>query len=375
MIDSKHYSLLLSQHFSFFTGVPDSLLKGLCASLTTHLPPRQHIIAGNEGSAVALAAGHFLATGNPAVVYMQNSGIGNALNPLLSLADPMVFGIPMLILVGWRGEPGVKDEPQHARQGIATLPLLDAAEIAHELHCENLPDAEKQLSSAILYMMENHVPYALVVKKGTFSDDLYSVEHAEGDVDLPSRENAIETILDCLQGEEIIISTTGMASRELFELREKRGENHRTDFLTVGSMGHASQIASAIALSNADKKVICIDGDGAALMHLGGLASIGSLGTDLMHIVINNGAHDSVGGQPTIARQIDLCGIAKACGYTHAERAHHLLSLRELVQRNLHTAGPVLIEALVRTGAREDLGRPTQTPQENKNSLMEMLSE
>ena len=303
---------LQSLGISFFAGVPDSLLKSLCAYLKVNVAPADNITAANEGGAMALAAGHFLATGKPACVYMQNSGIGNAVNPLLSLLDSDVYSIPALLVIGWRGMPGVHDEPQHVKQGRVTTDLLDAMEMPYTVLADNEADARQQIEMAISFIKDTGRQMALIVRKGTFEP--YSLPAAEPSA-LPCREEAIRTIISSMPRDTAFVGTTGMISRELFELRVSTGTSHESDFLTVGSMGHASQIALAIALAQPRRHIACLDGDGAFIMHTGGAAIIGSLAPrNLLHFVLNNGAHDSVGGQDTVGFRIDIPAIARACG-------------------------------------------------------------
>jgi phosphonopyruvate decarboxylase len=356
------YDELTTAGVDFYTGVPDSLLKDFCAYVTDHAPAAAHVIAANEGAAVALAAGHHLATGKLGLVYMQNSGIGNAVNPLLSLADRAVYSIPMLLLIGWRGEPGRHDEPQHLKQGAVTLPLLEAMGIA----AEPLPADEAAAVATVKRMVAESVrlsaPAALIVRAGTFA--AYSLRRARPNPHALSREAAVRMVVEEL-GDAVIVSTTGMTSRELYEIRAVRGEEPGCDFLTVGSMGHASQIALGIALAQPQRHVCCLDGDGAVLMHMGALALIGSRRPrHFTHVVINNGAHDSVGGQPTAAYEIDLPAIALGCGYRSASRAEGPEHLRRILRQA--APSPRLIEVRVHTGARGDLGRPKTSPQENK---------
>lgn len=366
------YSALAQRGTNFFTGVPDSLLKSFCAYVTDHTDENNHIIAPNEGCAIALASGHHFATGSIPLVYMQNSGQGNAINPLLSLADSDVYKIPLLLLIGWRGEPGVHDEPQHIKQGKVTCSLLDAMGIPYQILTGNGDELEKQLEEAYCYMRKHSAPYALVVKKGCFAD--YKLISTIPDKATLKREEAIETVIGSAPENAIFVSTTGMASRELFELREKLGQSHQSDFLTVGSMGYASQIALAIALSKPNRPVYCLDGDGATLMQMGGMTTIGTRAPkNLIHVVLNNGAHDSVGGQPTVGQQVDLCEIAKACGYTKVASVAKKPNLSEALKELSSSAGTAFLEILVAKGARPDLGRPTTTPQQNKAAFMEYL--
>ena len=365
---------LLKAETDFFTGVPDSLLKSFCAYVTDHVKKENHIIAANEGAAVALAAGYHLATGKIPLVYMQNSGIGNAVNPLLSLADREVYQIPMILLIGWRGEPGVKDEPQHIKQGKVTCSLLEAMGIPYTIISDTEEELEKQLSVMYAHFCENNSPYGLVVRNNVFSN--YKIQNvcvSEETLYL-SREAAIEEIIRSSPPDDLYVSTTGMASRELYELREKLGLAHDRDFLTVGSMGHASQIALEIALQKPERAVTCLDGDGAVLMHMGSLAVIGSRKPrNFRHIVLNNGAHDSVGGQPTVGLQTDIPSIARACGYEKAFSVRTLEELRKVVVETEKRRGPVLIEVRLCKGARADLGRPRTSPIENKRAFIEAL--
>ena len=366
------YELLKENGTGFFTGVPDSLLKNFCAYLTDTAGSKNHIIAANEGCAVGLAAGHYFATGAVPLVYMQNSGLGNTVNPLLSLADREVYSVPLLLVIGWRGEPNVHDEPQHIKQGRVTCSLLDAMEIPYCILSDEEAEAKVQLEKAYSHIKASSSPYAVVVRKGIF--DSYKLKTNEAVPAEMSREEAIEKIILNAPSNACFVSTTGMASRELYELRDKHGQGHAKDFLTVGSMGHASQIALGIALTREDKTVFCIDGDGAAIMHLGGLTAIGSQRPkNMVHIVLNNGAHDSVGGQPTVGRKINLCAVAQACGYDKVVSVKTLEELQSRLKELCTNSGSVFIEVLVSKGARADLGRPKSSPIENKKAFMEFL--
>ena len=372
MIQPKDFiETLRAGGIEFFAGVPDSLLKNLCAYITDSIARENNIIAANEGEAVALAAGYHLATGKTGCVYMQNSGEGNAVNPLLSLMDADVYKMPLLLIVGWRGEPGVHDEPQHVKQGKVTLSLLETMGIPYAV----LDDSwEKQVAEALQTIQETNGIFALIVRKGTFEDyKLQKQETANWEL---GREEAIKIVVDKLREDDIVVSTTGMISRELFEYRETKGQGHAHDFLTVGSMGHASQIALGIALQKPTRRVIVFDGDGALLMHMGGLAIIGDYNPkNLVHIVFNNGAHDSVGGQPTVGQKIDVEAVAKALGYADVLSVETSMSLMAAMSHvnNAAINGVSLININVRKGNRKDLGRPTTTPIENKDALMEEL--
>lgn len=353
-----------------FAGVPDSLLKNICAYITDHCDAQHNIIAANEGAAVGLAAGHYLATGQPACVYMQNSGEGNIINPLASLTDPEVYNIPVLLLVGWRGRPGVHDEPQHVKQGKVTTGLLNTMGINYDVLSKDEDKAEKQITKAVKALQDKEV-YALVIEKDTFED--YKLQNVESNALTMSREEAIQTVAAALGEKDCIVSTTGMISRELFEYRAAMNQGHERDFLTVGSMGHASQIALGIAMAKPDRRVWCFDGDGATIMHMGSMAIVASKAPkNYVHVVFNNGAHDSVGGQPTVGLNIDLPAVAKAVGYKTTASVD---SKEKLVAALKGIAdSPALIEVKVKKGNRKDLGRPTTTPIQNKEALMAFLS-
>ena len=370
----KFYKSLISNQIEFFTGVPDSLLKSFCAYIKDNACADKNIIAANEGNAIGIATGYYLSTGKIGLVYMQNSGLGNTINPLVSLDDKLVYNIPVLLLVGWRGEPGKKDEPQHKKQGLITVETLELLNIKYKVIDESTSNEEVDniIIKACEYMRETNEPYGIVVKKNTFEEyKLKNSIHTDFEM---SREEAIEVIIDSMKETSIVVSTTGMISRELFELREKKNQEHNKDFLTVGSMGHASQIAFGIAVSKKDKDVYCFDGDGAMIMHLGGLSIIGSHDdVNIKHVLFNNGAHDSVGGQDTVGLNINLPLVAEACGYKKVyscSTRDELIKYAEIIK---DINGPVLLEIKIRKGARKDLGRPTRTPIENKNDFMDFL--
>ena len=359
----------------FFTGVPDSQLKALCDYLMERygIDPTHHIIGANEGNCAALAAGYQLATGKIPAVYLQNSGEGNIINPLASLLNEKVYAIPEIFIIGWRGEPGVHDEPQPEFQGEVTLTLIEAMKVPffvldRDTTTEQLAGVMQDFSAQLAAGRD----VAFVVRKGALSYD-GSVSYTNENP--MTREEIIRRIVQA-SGDDPIVSTTGKASRELFEIREGTSQDHAHDFLTVGSMGHSSSIALGIALNRPDRRVWCIDGDGAALMHLGALAVIGSCRPkNLIHVVINNGAHESVGGMPTVAASLSLTDVARACGYPRAV----CVSTREELDRELAAvtaagAGLTFMEVKCAIGARADLGRPTSSPLENKHCFMESLA-
>ena len=366
------YETFLKNGVDFFTGVPDSLLKNMCAYITDNTCKEKHIIAANEGAAIGIAAGHYLATGNPPLVYMQNSGIGNTVNPLLSLADPKVYSMPILLMIGWRGEPGVKDEPQHIKQGEVTLDLLNAMQIPYIILEDDATLAIPHLEQTISQTKETSSPHAIVIRKGLF--DKYKLLSEEIN-DYPlSREDALKVVVDHLNNSDILVSTTGKLSRELFEYRDAKHQPHANDFLTVGSMGHSSSIALGISLGKPNRRVFCMDGDGAFIMHMGAISNIGYLSPkNYFHILFNNGAHESVGGQPTLGFKIDFPSIAKNCGYNHVYSVQTQEEIESVLSELPKLEGPLLMEIKVCKRSREDLGRPTVSPIENKKNFMESL--
>ena len=373
MINPKFFiEELGSNGIDFFAGVPDSLLKNICAYIADHKDEQHNIITANEGGAIALAAGYHLATGKIGVVYMQNSGEGNIINPLASLTDKEVYNIPVLLLIGWRGKPGVHDEPQHVKQGKVTTGLLNVMGVNYDVLSQDEEKAAKQIKKAIAIMKATNEVYALVIEKGTFED--YKLQNVEENDLQMTREEAIQTVAASLGKKDVIVSTTGMISRELFETRTAWKQGHERDFLTVGSMGHASQIALGIAMEKADRKVWCFDGDGASIMHMGNMAIVASKHPkNYVHVVFNNGAHDSVGGQPTVGLKIDLPSVAKSVGYKETYSVDNMGKLKSILPSIVKAEGPVFLQVCVKKGNRKDLGRPTTTPIQNKEALMKFL--
>ncbi len=373
MIDSKDFlKHLQNLSVNFFTGVPDSLLKDLCACIADNVADAQHVPAANEGGAVALAAGYHLATGDMPLVYLQNSGLGNAVNPLLSLADPEVYGIPMMLVIGWRGKPGVKDEPQHIKQGRVQHAMLDSMEVPYRIIHAGLINYRGVLQELITIAHNDSRPVALIVEKDTFAD--YPAQKEVKSQSPLRREEALQSIISHLKREDIVVSTTGKASREIYEIRAANKQGHHSDFLSVGSMGHCSQIALGISLVHNNKTVVCIDGDGALIMHMGAMSIIGARARkNFIHILLNNHAHDSVGGQPTTSCTTNFCNIAISCGYKKAYCIKNIQELGELLPGIMKSDGPVFIEIIVQTGARKDLGRPGKSPRANKYDFMAHL--
>ncbi len=356
----------------FYAGVPDSLLKSICFYLDDHAGDK-HVVAANEGGAVALACGYHLATGKVPLVYLQSSGQGNTINPLLSLADRDVYSIPLLLLIGWRGEPGTKDEPQHVKQGAVTVSLLEAMDIPHRVLPPEREAARLCVGELLAIATAESRPVALMVRKDTFGPYKPSGQPA-GEFQM-TREQAIEAVVAALGETDAIVSTTGKISRELYEYRDRTGQGHQREFLTVGSMGHASQIAMGIALAKPDRQVFCLDGDGAMLMHMGGAAIAGAAGVaNFKHVILNNGVHDSVGGMATAGLRVSFTEIVKACGYTEAWRVERLEDLPEKVGQLRSARGPAMLEVMVQKGARAGLGRPKTSPIANKTAFTEFLS-
>ena len=307
------------------------------------------------------------------LVYFQNSGQGNTINPLLSLADRAVYSIPLLLLIGWRGEPGTEDEPQHVKQGEVTASLLEAMDIPYRILAPEPEAARRCVEELLAIAATEKRPVALMVRKDTF-EPYKPTDQAAGDFEM-TREEAIEAVVASLGEADAIVSTTGKISRELYEYRERAGQGHEREFLTVGSMGHASQIAMGIALAQPHRQVFCLDGDGAMLMHMGGAAIVGAAGVEnFKHIILNNGVHDSVGGMATVGLRVSFTEIVKACGYTEAWRVERHEDLADRVARLRAARGPALLEIMVKKGARANLGRPKTSPVENKVAFTEFLS-
>ncbi len=376
-MDAKHLlAACESAGIDFFTGVPDSQLKGLCDTLfaTYGVSGDHHVVAANEGNAIGLCAGHFLATGRPGLCYMQNSGLGNTVNPIASLMDAQVYALPCLLVVGWRGEPGVHDEPQHVKQGQITLGQLELLDVPYFVLDKNMSEADFDAAFAkTLHHLNANRTAAIVVKKGALSCSLkpdYTNDRTM------SRETAARHIMHAAEERDVFISTTGKLSRELFELREAEHMGHERDFLTVGSMGHASMIALGAAMASKDRRIWCLDGDGAALMHLGAMAVIGQKQpANLLHVVINNAAHETVGGMPVCEGALDVSAVAKAVGYKNVFRAANEDELDAVLAKAKACKGLALLEVMCGAGARADLGRPTTTPVQNRDALMAFMKQ
>lgn len=358
----------------FYTGVPDSQLKALCNYLmdTYGIDPKHHVIAANEGNCTAISAGYHLATGKIPVVYMQNSGEGNIINPVASLLNDKVYAIPVIFIIGWRGEPGIFDEPQHIYQGEITIKLLDDMGIENYIIGKDTTVKEVEKKMAVFRTsLATGKDVAFIIRKGALD---FSAKVEYKNKNTMKREEIIHHIV-AASGEDPIISTTGKASRELFETRAENGQSHKYDFLTVGSMGHSSSIALGVAINKPEQRIWCIDGDGAALMHMGSLAVIGNnKPSNLIHIIINNCSHETVGGMPTVAGSIDFLSIAKACGYQYVVSVNNFKDLDSELEYIKNRKELSLIEIKCSIGAREDLGRPTTTTLQNKKNFMNYLN-
>ncbi len=376
MLSSILLDACLEEGIDFFTGVPDSFLKGLCDELFARYGTSgpKHTVAHNEGGAIGLCAGHYLATGRPALCYMQNSGLGNTVNPLTSLMDEAVYALPCLLVIGWRGEPGVKDEPQHVKQGAITLSQLELLGIPYfVLSPEHTEEQFREAFRNLMTHLRAGKTAAIVARKGALKTIL---KPDYGNSWTLSRERAAEIILGSMGQQDIVVSTTGKLSREIFEIRERSGDGHARDFLTVGSMGHASMIALQIARDKPDRRVWCLDGDGAALMHLGAMSIISQAAPkNLIHVVIENGAHETVGGMPVCCGKLPLPEIALAVRYPVCLEADNEKELREALARleDPDCPRPAFLTVHCACGARADLGRPTTTPAQNRDAFMNFL--
>lgn len=376
MVDlHKVKQCLIDQGVEFITGVPDTLLNDFCLMVSSQWPKSNHVIAANEGNSVGLAVGYHLSTGSIPLIYMQNSGIGNTVNPLISLAHESVYSIPMVILAGWRGEPNRKDHPQHTKQGELTPVLFDDMDIPYRVLEDNTDQVVESFKWAIETARAKNAPVALIAVKNV-------LERGEKDDFLtnpnqPSREDAISSLIDAFPENTIFVASTGRATRELYEIRNLKGMSHQNDFLNVGAMGHTSSIAQGIAAGNKERLIVCLDGDASAIMHLGALttSSIMDL-SNFVHVVLNNGAHESVGGQPSAGNKIDLNSIAKNCGYETAPRAvENLHEIPNVVKALVPNTRPVFIEVKIRKGMRRDLPPLVIEPSKQKNLLMNELRE
>lgn len=369
---SEYYSLLKESEIEFFTGVPDSVTKELCNFLQAHVDSGHHVIAANEGAAVALAAGWHLASGSTGMVYMQNSGLGNALNPLLSMASRTVYQIPMLLLIGWRGEGGIRDEAQHLLQGAITRQILDLAGIPNKVLPPSRDECVQTMRGASAYLKEYRAPFAILVRNGTFESMTEQKEKCSG-LGL-TRLGALKLIRDTARGDAAFVATTGYCSRELYELTQHEPKVPAREFLNVGAMGHGSQIALGIAVRQPDRPIWMLDGDGAAIMHMGAFATIGKhAGRNFVHVLFNNQMHESVGGQPTAANVVDFPNLARSCGYKWATTITSESELQHWIGVANDSQGPGLMDIRQVSRHLGKLGRPNEDFASRKRSFMDFL--
>ena len=372
MVNQEQLFKSLEEHgIDFFTGVPDSLLNDFCLYLCHHYNNDRHVMAANEGNAIAIAAGHYLATGKISVIYMQNSGIGNATNPLLSLAHETVYGIPMILVIGWRGDPTIKDHAQHKKQGELTPVLMKDMDIPYEILDDDETVIEK-FKWAALKAKEISSPVALIAKKGILTQKEKHQEYP--DSTLMNREKAISAVIDIFGSNAIYLATTGRATRELHEQLKLHGIAQGHEFLNVGSMGHVSSVALGMAIAQPDKKIVVFDGDAAAVMHMGSLATIGRYQPkNLIHIVLNNGVNESVGGQPSAGQVINLTSIAKACGYATSIYVEKSKDLKTVIDMLSESGMPVFIDIHVRQGIRQDMPKLGIDHHQHIHDLMSLM--
>jgi len=367
---SQLIKLLVKEDLNFITGIPCSILK----SFLTHLnkvKKIKHILATNEGEASALAVGYYLATKKIPIIYMQNSGLANSVNPLISLLDKEVYSIPALLLISWRGQPNRKDEPEHIKMGRITLELLKLLGIPYLLLSSDETKAAQEIKRAKQYLKKNNSPTAIIIRKGILA---YSQSKKEKNIYSLTREGAIKIIVDNLKDNRLIISTTGKTSRELFEYRENKNQNHQTDFYMVGSMGCVAAIALGIALEKPKKRIFVFDGDGAVLMKMGTLATVGyHLPKNFYHIIFDNRAYDSTGGQSTISNSVSFDKVASACGYKSVKTVSTKKELINSIRKIELQKSPHLFVIKVKKGSRDDLTRPTEMPWQNKVAFMKFL--
>ena len=372
LYSDKLLDLLIEQKFDFLTGVPDSIFKHFLidANNDTRF---EHVITSNEGESCAIAAGYHIGCGKVPLIYMQNSGFGNCVNPLTSLLDPKIYGIPALLCISWRGLPGTHDEPQHKRMGDTLPGLCSLLDIPYAIATNDAKHMQQLLQQAREYTETHNKPYAILFPKGSITASEASKQSKPALAENALlREQILEGILDQSNDNDIFVTTTGKTSRELYEIRERRNQGHGQDFLTVGSMGCASSIALGIALKQPKRRVIVVDGDGACLMRLEALATIGNeQPKNLMHIVIDNLAYESTGSQPTVSPVVDFAAVAKACSYKNSLKVDDLPQLKQAM--NEYTTGPSFFVIECQPHSRADLGRPKSTPQQNKQALMQYL--
>ena len=368
MVEVKKFNhCFLKNGVDYFTGVPDSTLKEWL-KLIFYSGKFTNRIASNEGAAISNASRYYLATGNIGVVYLQNSGLGNCINPLTSLTDPEVYGIPMIMLIGWRGIPGQKDEPQHKKMGAITKEMLKVLGIPYSIL--NDDNYIQEINKSVELAKLNKKPYALIISPGFF--DKYSDCTRSNNSTRMNREESIRSIVSIVKDNDIILSTTGKTSRELYEVCSDNNRGHSNNFYNVGSMGHVGAIGLEVALQKSKRLTFIFDGDGALIMHMGTLASIGEYQPkNLVHIVFDNESHESTGGQPTLSKAIDIAGVMRSCNYKQVEVVSDKASLIGIL--NTSISGPLGVVIKITSFSRKNLGRPTSTPEETKTRFMEWI--
>lgn len=368
------YNQMTERGFDFFTGLPDSLLTDLIQCISEKHDPRKYVIGANEGTSMGLATGWHLATKKYPVLIMQNSGLGNIVNPFLSLVDPRVYKIPMLLLLAWRGEPGKKDEPQHKVQGEVMTSLLSDLGITYEV----LPDFEEGSASA-LDLAKSHLqnkgsPFAFLIRRSTFLP-YKRKEDVPSKYEL-SREEALDFLVDHIGKFDAIISGAGLTSRELLEFRDSRGPVLGQDFYCLGAKGHASSIAMGVALAKPSKMVYILDGDGSFFMHMGAAPQIGARKlSNLRHIIFNNHVHESAGGMPSAGDCIDFVKLAQGSGYTYAGSASTKQEIKQHLDNMKNLNGSGLLEIKIRSFTRKDLKQLRVDPKDNKDQFMKFLDQ
>lgn len=364
------YNYFKELGIDFYTGVPDSLLKDFLKYIQDHADSPDNIITANEGLAVGLASGYHFKTGKLPLIYLQNSGLGNIINPLTSLADKEMYAVPIILLIGWRGRPGTTDEPQHVKMGRITIPLLDVLEVPHFFMDADESFSFDSVDKAIALAIAEQKPVALIVPEGVF--EKYEGKEKADEYSLV-REEVIGHIIEKLNGDEVVVCTTGKSGREFYESNTAAGNKISKYLLSVGAMGHANHIALGIK-GKSNEKIVMIDGDGAVLMHMGSLPVIAHHATtDFIHIVINNGSHESVGGQPTEGFFVDCCKMALACGYKKAVCIKDETELTDWLSNGFDSTETQFVEIRTNRSSRPDLGRPSGIPIDWKHDFMNAL--
>lgn len=370
MINITEFLVELKKNdLTFFSGVPDSLLKNLCFAIDKKFKSK-HFVAANEGSAIGIGLGYYLKTKKIPVIYMQNSGLGNAINPLISLANSKVYRIPLFMIIGWRGENSKKliDEPQHITQGKETINFLKSLGVKYKIVSSrsNIKKIIKELKN---YSYKNKLPVCILIKKNSFENK--KINKTLPQKKLYLREELLRTIVNDLPKKSNIVSTTGILSRELNEILNYNNLKKLNNFMCVGGMGHAISVASGIAI-NTNKKIFCFDGDGALTMHMGSLTT-SAMQKNIVHILFNNNGHESVGGQKTSADNIKFYKLAKSLGYKTAKYCKNKIQLIKAISEAIRSKESFFIEVLCKQGHRKNITRPSTKMTILKEQFMENL--